>query len=319
MKKITQVTLLLVFLVGFGTAKGTAQYVSIPNTTFKNWVLAHVPHPTSTTNITPAEAAAYTGTITIGGANLTDLTGIQAFTHITLLNVSANALTTLNVSGCTALNTLSCTYNSLTSLTVTGCPALTAIYCSDNSLTSLNVSSNSMLQYLYCYNNMITSLNLSSNPILGYFECYNNALTSLNVQNAHNDLISIFDASSNPSLTCIKVDNVANANANTNWIKDPEASYSTSCALATTPFTAQSIVESYPNPFTSAFTIKVTLEETAPMEISVYDSIGRVIENRTLLNAANTVFEMGNEYPNGIYCIKVKQGSKIQVLKMIKR
>jgi hypothetical protein len=318
MKKITQITLLMFLLLGMGTSKVHAQYVTIPNTTFKNWVLAHVPHPTSTTNITPAEAAAYTGTITIGGSNLTDLTGIQAFTHITLLNVSANALTSLNVSGCTALNTLSCTYNSLTSLTVTGCPALNAIYCSDNALTSLNVSSNPMLEYLYCYNNSITSLNLSSNPILGYFECYNNALTSLNVQNGHNDLISIFDASSNPSLTCIKVDNVANANSNANWIKDPEASYSTNCALDATTFDNQSIVESYPNPFTSAFTIKVNFDQLDAIQITVYDSIGRTIENRTVLNAANTIFEMGNDYPTGIYCINVKQGSKNQILRIIK-
>jgi len=319
MKKITQVTLLLLFLLGFGTAKVTAQYVSIPNTTFKNWVLAHVPHPTNANNITPAEAAAYTGSITIGGANLTDLTGIQAFTHITLLNVSANALTTLNVSGCTALNTLSCTFNSLTSLTVTGCPALTAIYCSDNALTSLNVSSNAMLQYLYCYNNSITSLNLSSNPILGYFECYNNALTSLNVQNGHNDLISIFDASSNPSLTCIKVDNVANANANANWIKDTEASYSTTCALATAAFEDQAIVESYPNPFTTAFSVKVNVDPTEAIQITIYDSIGRLIETRMIAAAASDLIEMGTAYPSGIYCVTVQQGAKNQVLRMIKR
>lgn len=319
MKKITKTTLLVFLLLGFGITKVHAQYVTIPNATFKNWVLAHVPHPTSTTNITPAEAAAYTGTITVGGNNITDLTGITAFTHITLLNCAANALTTLNVSGCAALNTLTCNFNSLTSLTVTGCPALTAIYCSDNSLTSLNVSTNSSLQYLYCYNNSITTLNLSSNPILGYFECYNNSLTSLNVQNGHNDLISIFDATSNPSLTCIKVDNVANANANANWTKDPGASYSTTCGLATATFNDQSIVESYPNPFSNSFSMKVNFIQSDDVQITVFDSIGRTIETKTVVNSANNVFEMGNNYPTGIYYINIKQAFNNQLIRMIKR
>ncbi len=316
MKNFTKLTLFVFLLIGF--TKVHAQYVSIPNTTFKNWVLAHVPHPTSTTNITPAEAAAYSGTISIGGNNITDLTGIKAFTHITSLNCSANALTTLDVSGCAALTTLTCTFNSITSLTVTGCPALNAIYCSDNSLTSLNVSTNSLLEYLYCYNNFITTLNLSSNPILGYFECYNNSLTSLNVQNGHNDLISIFDASSNPSLTCIKVDNVANATSNANWIKDSGANYSTSCGLAAATFNNQSIVEAYPNPFSNSFTIKVNFIQSDDVQISVFDSLGRTIENRTLVNSANNVFEFGNNYPTGIYNIKINQANNNQTLRMIK-
>ncbi len=318
MKLFLKKNLLAFVFLGFGISTVHAQYVNIPNATFKNWVLSHVSHPTSTTNITPAEAAAYSGTVMIGGNNITDLTGINAFTHITLLNCSANALTTLNVSGCTSLDTLTCTFNSLTSLTVTGCPALTAIYCSDNTITSLNVSSNPLLQYLYCYNNEITSLNLSSNPMLGYFECYNNLLTSLNVQNGHNNLISIFDATSNPSLSCIKVDNVANANANANWSKDSSASYSLNCGLATATFQEESIVEGYPNPFSNSFSMKVNFVQTDAVQITVIDAIGRTIETRMLVNSGNNVIEMGNNYPTGIYYINIKQAAKNQVFKMIK-
>jgi hypothetical protein len=319
MKKITKSILLALLFLGIGMTKVHAQYVSIPNTTFKNWVLAHVPHPTSTTNITPAEAAAYTGTIVVGGDNITDLTGIKAFTHITLLNCAANALTSLDVSGCAALNTLTCNFNSLTSLTVTGCSALIAIYCSDNSITSLNVSTNPLLQYLYCYNNSISTLDLSSNPILGDFECYNNSLTSLNIKNGHNDLITIFDATSNPFLTCIKVDNVANANTYAYWTKDSTASYSTSCSLATATFNEPSIVESYPNPFSNSFSMKVNFIQSDDVQITIFDSIGRTIETRTIVSSANNVFEMGSNYPTGIYYIKIKQALNNQILKMIKK
>lgn len=318
-KTIKTTILLTCVLTVMGSSKVNAQYVNIPNTTFKNWVLAHVPHPTSSTNITPAEAAAYNGTITVGGDNITDLTGITAFTHITLLNCTLNSLTTLNVSGCAALTTLSCTNNSLTSLTVTGCPALTAIYCSANSLTSINVSTNASLSYLYCYGNSITSLNLSSNPVLGYLDCHNNSLSSLNIQNGHNNILSIFDATENPALTCIKVDNVANANSYVDWSKDPGASYNTTCALATDNFSNQSLVDFAPNPFSTSLNITIKFLLSDKVQITAFDMIGRTIETRNLSSTDTNVIEMGNNYPAGVYNIIVKQGENTQSLRVIKK
>jgi len=319
--KTVKPTMLLAFLLTIiGISNVSAQNVNIPNTTFKNWVLSHVAHPASTTNITVAEAAAYTGTIMIGGSNISDLTGIQAFTHITLLNCSVNNLTSLNVSGCAALTTLSCTNNNLTSLTVTGCPALTAIYCSANALTGINVSTNASLSYLYCYGNTITSLNLSSNPLLQYLDCHDNALTSLNIQNGHNDILSIFDATSNSSLSCIKVDNVANANSYIDWSKDTTASYSTSCALAIEELSNQPLVDYSPNPFSGSFRINInSFLYDNTLQIITYDMIGRAIETRNVASTDNNFIEMGSNYPIGIYNIIVKQGEKIQSFRLVKK
>ncbi len=312
-------TLLACLLTVIGIGKVSAQNVNIPNTTFKNWVLAHVPHPTSATNITVAEAAAYSGTITVGGSNISDLTGIKAFTHITLLNCTLNNLTSLDVSGLTSLTTLSCTNNNLTSLTVTGCPALTAIYCSTNALTGINVSTNANLSYLYCYGNTITSLNLSTNPLLQYFDCHDNALTSLNIKNGQNNILSIFDATENSSLSCIKVDNVANANSYPDWSKDSTASYSTTCALAADEFSNQSLVDYAPNPFSTSFTINIKSFLSDTVQITAYDMIGRAIETRNVATTDNNLIEMGNNYPAGVYNILVKQGDKTQTLRVIKK
>ena len=317
--KTVKTTIVLACLILLsGVNKVNAQNVNIPNATFKSWVLAHVPHPTSTTNITVAEAAAFTGDITVGGSNISDLTGITAFTHITLLNCTLNNLTTLNVSGCTALHTLSCTNNPLTSLTVSGCPALTAIYCSTNELTSLNVSTNASLEYLYCYGNYITSLDLSNNPLLGYFDCHNNSLTSLNIKNGHNNILSIFDATEN-SLSCIKVDNVANANSYPDWSKDASASYSTTCGLAVDDFNNQSLVDYAPNPFSTSFSINIKSLLSDKVQITAYDMIGRTIETRNLAITDNNVIEMGNNYPAGVYNIIVKQGDTTQSFRVIKK
>lgn len=49
-------SILLVLFIVSGS-KVNAQYVNIPDPTFKAWVLANIPHPTSATDITPAKAA----------------------------------------------------------------------------------------------------------------------------------------------------------------------------------------------------------------------------------------------------------------------
>ena len=67
------------------------------------------------------------------------------------------------------------------------------------------------------------------NGILRSLRCSNNLLKKLNLQNGKNQLIESVRATSNPNLFCIQVDNPVNSSANPQWLKDPQASYSTSC------------------------------------------------------------------------------------------
>ena len=150
------------------------------------------------------EAAAYTGEIDVSGANIANMTGIEAFTNATLLNCSYNLLTSLNVTSNTALQTLYCSNNTIDNLNITGLSSLsnidcstnnftslnfsgigltslTQIYCNDNVLTTLNVSGLTNLTDLYCQRNKLSSLNLISNAALVYLCCNNNLLTTLNV------------------------------------------------------------------------------------------------------------------------------------------
>jgi Leucine-rich repeat (LRR) protein len=64
------------------------------------------------------EASAYTGAIIVPSLSIADLTGIEAFTSITLLACNSNDLTSLNVSSNTALTNLNCDQNDITSLDV---------------------------------------------------------------------------------------------------------------------------------------------------------------------------------------------------------
>ena len=111
-------------------------------------------------------------------------------------------------------------------------------------ITSLNIESKSIsdltgiedftsLEILNCQSNQLINLDFSANTALMELNCSSNLLTSLNVKNGHNTLITTFNAASNPSLQCIKVDNETDANNDVapynTWQKDITATYSEGC------------------------------------------------------------------------------------------
>jgi PKD repeat protein len=118
---------------------------------------------------------------------------------------------------------------------------ITALDISQNSLTSVDLSSNSLLQQLYCYFNSLTCLDLGNNYQLTYLDCSGNSLTKLNMKNFNNSNVTYFNATSNPSLGCVQVDNVAYSTSN--WNNIPvSATFSTDCGLPTASYTSTSPV-----------------------------------------------------------------------------
>src|SRR5687767_5185814 len=102
-----------------------AQVVFIPDANFK---AALVGNPNINTNgdseIQTSEAAAYKGTLSVGGLNISDLTGVQAFINIPRLYCNNNNLTSIDVSKNVTLTALRCNHNQLTSLDVSKLTAL---------------------------------------------------------------------------------------------------------------------------------------------------------------------------------------------------
>ncbi|MDG2365938.1 MAG: leucine-rich repeat domain-containing protein, partial [Candidatus Marinimicrobia bacterium] len=153
-------------------------------------------------------------TLDVSNKEISDLTGIEAFTSLTSLECSDNQLTSLDVSKNTALTSLNCWSNQLASLDVSKNTALNELQCWKNQLTSLDVSKNKALSYLSCEENQLTSLDVSSNTTLTYLECGGNQLTSLNMRNGVTDSLSTFIATNNPNLTCIETLDPVYATAN---------------------------------------------------------------------------------------------------------
>ncbi|WP_298512550.1 T9SS type A sorting domain-containing protein [uncultured Kordia sp.] len=188
----------------------------------------------------------------VNSSNISDLTGIEAFTSLETLFVYNNNLTTVNLSQNTALTGLLIAINQLTSIDVSNNTNLISlslnnnsisdidlsantnleqVYIENNDLTSLDVSALNLLEELVIPNNMVTTLNLSQNPLLTTVTVNNNALTSLDIRNGANSIISTlnFTVTANPNLTCIEVDDVNYSN--TTWTqKDVQTTYSIDCS-----------------------------------------------------------------------------------------
>ena len=190
--------LLALPIIGFG------QNVNMPDANFKAYLVGNTTINTNgDSEIQVIEASSFNGQIVCGGLNISNLTGIEAFTALIDLHCHSNQLTSLDVSSCTALTTLGCYGNQLTSLDVSGCTALTTLGCDFNQLTSLDVSACTALTALYCQGNALTSLDVSGCTALTDLVCYGNQLTSLDVS-ACSALTSL-DCSGMQSLTNLDV------------------------------------------------------------------------------------------------------------------
>jgi Leucine-rich repeat (LRR) protein len=241
MKKLLLILICLPFMT-------FAQQTYVPDDTFEN-TLINLGYDNVLDDYV---ATANINTVTSLGLyywNIADLTGIEAFTALTALYIQGTQLTSLDVSSNTALTYLNCYNNQLTSIDISGATALTLlnIYdnqltsldvsqntaltvldCTVNQLTSLDVSSNTALIDLFCDDNQLTSLDVSTNTALTYFYCTDNQLTSLDLRNGNNTNMMGFDATDNPNLTCIDVNDPTWSTANSTNI-DSQHYYSNNC------------------------------------------------------------------------------------------
>ena len=125
------------------------------------------------------------------------------------LRCNFNTLGTLNLFNNVELFRLHCHSNLLTNLNIASNSKLSDLICNNNQLTDLNVSNNYSLRELTCFNNNLETLDVSKNEQLVYLDCHSNNLCTLDLRNNRNNNLAFLDATSNPSLACIFVDNVS--------------------------------------------------------------------------------------------------------------
>ena len=232
---------------------------------------------------------------------------------LTYLGCSNNPLSSLNLINNTALNELYCGNNLLTTLDVSNNTALTKLACRDDLLAILDVSNNTALLELTCDNILVTTIDLTQNTALTSVYCKNNInLSTLNISNGNNQNLFTFFANDNPSLTCIEVDDVILANAQSQWQIDTNASYSEDCnssaGIADNINTIH--FEVYPNPVTDVLSIMSTDYFT---NYKLVNMLGEIIDENRLFN--NEIdFSLIN---TGLYALVLTTIEGIKVTKPI--
>ncbi|MDA9070284.1 T9SS type A sorting domain-containing protein [Arenitalea sp.] len=247
--------------------------------------------------ITLNEAAAYAGTLDLSNQDITDIEGLQAFTSVTEINLSGNNISDLSVlfgSNAVVLTNKQAEFKTVTSSSFS---ALLVLDVSYNSLTSIDVSEITTLVELNCSNNL---------------------LNSLNIKNGNNAILTTFEASNNTALSCIQVDNVADASSGLGsysaWNKDTFAIYSEDCssALSTDDNNLITSLSIFPNPVKDVITVNA---KQAIDNITIYNIMGQNVKSyKTLKNNQIDV----SRFSKGFYILNAEINGAIQSLKFLK-
>jgi len=281
--------------------------------------------------------------LNVSSKNISDLTGISAFTSLSFIYVDNNLLTTLDLSNNLSLSIIGCDDNQLTSLIIPPSIDLYQLTCMNNFLTSLDITQNPNLQLLQFNNNLIssidvtqnpvletfngplnqlTTLDLSQNPLARFISVNDNQLNCLNVKSGNNSNVIgfLFRTGNNPNLTCIEVDDAAYST--NNWTNiDAQTSFSTNCGNLCSVVTgikegSFSSISFHPNP--TAGNVTIDLGETLyNIKATLTNSLGQAIlsENFTSTNFIN----LDIDAPNGIYFLKLDSANgETKTIKVLK-
>lgn len=250
--------------------------------------------------------------------------------NLTSLNAYSSTLTSIDLSQNINLRGISIPNNSLTSLDVSNNPLLQVLEFSNNQITAIDLSNNSditaliaqynqlseletgnmpNLEYVQCFNNNIVQLDFSNNLSLENLECKSNALVDLDLRNGHNPEITNLNATDNPNLTCVYVDDKNNIPSN--WDMDPNATYietQAECDALSIDDFKSNLFAIYPNPTKNSFSIQ---SKSAVEIVSICDISGKLIKT---FPAQNKYEVLG--LSKGMYLVNIqsKTGSSVEKL-----
>ena len=214
MKKL----LLSIFTIVISIHIGFSQKTYVPDDNFEAYLEANGIGDGIANNdsVNTANISGITN-LNVNNQNISDLTGLEAFSSITGLNCGGNPqLTYLDVSQNNALvgisssssglinvnfgiisniKSLNFYNNQLTSLDLTSLTQLEDTYFRGNQLTSIDVSQNINLKNLKIEVNQISSIDISQNTQLTYLSCWINQITALDV--SQNLLLETISAEGN--------------------------------------------------------------------------------------------------------------------------
>ncbi|BFM43115.1 hypothetical protein CFS9_17560 [Flavobacterium sp. CFS9] len=173
--------LLLLLLANFSIY--AQQYTMIPDPGFEQRLIDYNLDTAIDGKILTSKISGLTN-INLSNAGISNLTGIEDFKDLEVIDLTNNNLTTLNFSKNLYLTDIKCSNNLITSINTSLNTDLKYLICSNNKLTGLSLNNNSKLRQLQANNNLLTTLSLSNNPLLEDLNCDKNNLTALNINSS---------------------------------------------------------------------------------------------------------------------------------------
>lgn len=265
-------------------------------------------------------------------SNLLSEIDISNNINLKRFNCHLNSINSLNLENNIQISELYCSNNNLTYLNLSENEQLNKLNCNDNYLTELDLSNNVAINELIAFNNQINyldlinnvnlySLDLDENIIIGIELSTNplfilllrsNELEWIDIRNGYNDNMLNFDATNNPGLHCVFVDDTDFLYPN-NWHVDDNSVFMESeaeCDLAVGNEKIKNL-KIYPNPVENIFYVQSDKEIH---ELILYTTQGQVVKH---FNTSEN-FSIG-DLKSGVYFLKILSNDSQRIESVIKK
>ena len=322
MKKILFIWLLLF------SALLQAQYTLIPDSYFEGYLVnagidtdGEVNGQVLTSDIADETQLTITGNIFI-----TDLTGIEDFESLNVLDIGQMGITEIDLLQNINLEYISISDVSLESLDLSANINLTFLGLGlhpdagmfTSSITSIDLSNNILLSNLIIGHSLITEVDLSNNPNINHLDLnFMQELTFVNIKSGANWDIGLLEVHDNPNLQCLQVDDPQAVIEGVippydNWIieNNPLLTITDDCNLGLSEYLT-SKVNIYPNPAQNILNINSDIFINS---VQVYDVLGRLV-----LQENNPTNQLDvSKISNGLLFVKLETDIGIITKKIIK-
>ncbi|MEM6718980.1 MAG: hypothetical protein AAF611_06690 [Bacteroidota bacterium] len=192
-----------------------AQYTSIPDANFEAALGTLGYDDISGDGQVPTIVISAITSLDLDYAHIADLTGIEDFTALTILECGWNTFTSVDLSNNTLLQEFRANNCNLTSIDISNLSALEKLQVNENALLTLDVSTNSNLKQLTVTDNQLASLDITNNPNLEALFAGGNLLVTLDtstnilleeVEMYDSSMLESLDFSANSNLAYIDVE-----------------------------------------------------------------------------------------------------------------
>ena len=78
-------------------------------------------------------------------------------------------------------------------------------------------------------------------------------------------------------------------------------------------------IASWPNPYTSAFTLRIPGTEGQKADLVVFNAGGFPVESFTGLSMNTDYEDLGGTWPKGIYTMKIRHGGKVTTKRLVRK